>query len=147
MHWWDKAAVAVRKGGTRRFGFVTTNSITQKFSRRVVAKHLETADRISLIFAIANHPWVDEKDGAAVRIAMTVAERGKFDGRLLTVLDEARAPDQIEMTTAFGTISSDLRVGVDVTRVATRSDEHTSELQSLMRISYAVFCLKKKKIH
>src|SRR3546814_5478217 len=31
--------------------------------------------------------------------------------------------------------------------VAVRSEEHTSELQSLMRISYAVFCLKKKKIH
>src|SRR3546814_1832176 len=29
----------------------------------------------------------------------------------------------------------------------TRSEEHTSELQSLMRISYAVFCLKKKKTH
>src|SRR3546814_1109760 len=29
---------------------------------------------------------------------------------------------------------------------AWRSEEHTSELQSLMRISYAVFCLKKKKI-
>src|SRR3546814_19414454 len=29
--------------------------------------------------------------------------------------------------------------------VGTRSEEHTSELQSLMRISYAVFCLKKKK--
>src|SRR3546814_1116453 len=29
--------------------------------------------------------------------------------------------------------------------VARRSEEHTSELQSLMRISYAVFCLKKKK--
>src|SRR3546814_6369389 len=28
-----------------------------------------------------------------------------------------------------------------------RSEEHTSELQSLMRISYAVFCLKKKKNH
>src|SRR3546814_8492330 len=28
-----------------------------------------------------------------------------------------------------------------------RSEEHTSELQSLMRISYAVFCLKKKSIH
>src|SRR3546814_6878639 len=28
-----------------------------------------------------------------------------------------------------------------------RSEEHTSELQSLMRISYAVFCLKKKKYH
>src|SRR3546814_5785169 len=30
-------------------------------------------------------------------------------------------------------------------RGAARSEEHTSELQSLMRISYAVFCLKKKK--
>src|SRR3546814_9892799 len=35
-----------------------------------------------------------------------------------------------------------LRPGHDV---AIRSEEHTSELQSLMRISYAVFCLKKKK--
>src|SRR3546814_10374479 len=34
------------------------------------------------------------------------------------------------------------RLEVDV-----RSEEHTSELQSLMRISYAVFCLKKKKKH
>src|SRR3546814_13762772 len=31
-------------------------------------------------------------------------------------------------------------------RVGGRSEEHTSELQSLMRISYAVFCLKKKKL-
>src|SRR3546814_7120090 len=34
---------------------------------------------------------------------------------------------------------------VDGLRSATRSEEHTSELQSLMRISYAVFCLKKQK--
>src|SRR3546814_2609343 len=33
-----------------------------------------------------------------------------------------------------------------LTRLTGRSEEHTSELQSLMRISYAVFCLKKKKI-
>src|SRR3546814_1564391 len=31
--------------------------------------------------------------------------------------------------------------------IGDRSEEHTSELQSLMRISYAVFCLKKKKKH
>src|SRR3546814_5337292 len=38
-------------------------------------------------------------------------------------------------------------IGLFVGMVATtgRSEEHTSELQSLMRISYAVFCLKKKK--
>src|SRR3546814_3337437 len=33
----------------------------------------------------------------------------------------------------------------DAIGILTRSEEHTSELQSLMRISYAVFCLKKKK--
>src|SRR3546814_4651212 len=34
--------------------------------------------------------------------------------------------------------------GLRMRRIALRSEEHTSELQSLMRISYAVFCLKKK---
>src|SRR3546814_1408902 len=34
---------------------------------------------------------------------------------------------------------------VDARLASERSEEHTSELQSLMRISYAVFCLKKKK--
>src|SRR3546814_6744377 len=37
------------------------------------------------------------------------------------------------------------RLGANVHRARHRSEEHTSELQSLMRISYAVFCLKKKK--
>src|SRR3546814_6668891 len=36
-------------------------------------------------------------------------------------------------------------VGTQALRPMGRSEEHTSELQSLMRISYAVFCLKKKK--
>src|SRR3546814_3443965 len=51
-----------------------------------------------------------------------------------------------------GTLSRDLRASgesVAHRRTATadqrRSEEHTSELQSLMRISYAVFCLQKKK--
>src|SRR3546814_5952021 len=35
--------------------------------------------------------------------------------------------------------------GAGTSRAGQRSEEHTSELQSLMRISYAVFCLKKKK--
>src|SRR3546814_8261422 len=43
---------------------------------------------------------------------------------------------------------TDTRIGIGVqqeVRHNLRSEEHTSELQSLMRISYAVFCLKKKK--
>src|SRR3546814_1372358 len=38
-----------------------------------------------------------------------------------------------------------LLLGATLLSVDRRSEEHTSELQSLMRISYAVFCLKKKK--
>src|SRR3546814_8506203 len=37
--------------------------------------------------------------------------------------------------------------GLSPSATDARSEEHTSELQSLMRISYAVFCLKKKKRH
>src|SRR3546814_2526688 len=37
--------------------------------------------------------------------------------------------------------------GHEARAVADRSEEHTSELQSLMRISYAVFCLKNKKTY
>lgn len=124
MHWWDKAAAAVRKAGTRRFGFVTTNSITQVFSRRVIAKHLDAKDRVSLLFAIPNHPWVDEKDGAAVRIAMTVTAPGKREGQLWTVADESRAPEHLVYTEKVGLISSDLRVGADVTStVALKANE------------------------
>src|SRR3546814_1996340 len=54
--------------------------------------------------------------------------------RLLRVLQEG------EYTTVGGRtpIRADVRI---------RSEEHTSELQSLMRISYAVFCLKKRQQH
>src|SRR3546814_4921667 len=41
--------------------------------------------------------------------------------------------------------AADSTFAVALTGQETRSEEHTSELQSLMRISYAVFCLKKKK--
>src|SRR3546814_6536315 len=51
------------------------------------------------------------------------------------------------VTGNFGGITRDLLIGaVPPAALTDRSEEHTSELQSLMRISYAVFCLK-KKIH
>src|SRR3546814_9793966 len=43
----------------------------------------------------------------------------------------------------YNVLDADLRFEDRFTKL--RSEEHTSELQSLMRISYAVFCLKKKK--
>src|SRR3546814_7788447 len=47
-------------------------------------------------------------------------------------------------STGQATVRCDCPTGYFST-AAVRSEEHTSELQSLMRISYAVFCLKKKK--
>src|SRR3546814_10362011 len=54
---------------------------------------------------------------------------------------QARQPDRI----AHFVADMLLRLLADTSRRLARSEEHTSELQSLMRISYAVFCLKKKK--
>src|SRR3546814_3911889 len=52
------------------------------------------------------------------------------------VVDDDDTPDEI----------SSISRSAEALRLTARSEEHTSELQSLMRISYAVFCLKKKKI-
>src|SRR3546814_10840154 len=49
-----------------------------------------------------------------------------------------KMPNQIKSMPAEVTVGSSMPM-------VSRSEEHTSELQSLMRISYAVFCLKKKK--
>src|SRR3546814_1565637 len=55
--------------------------------------------------------------------------------------------DHQRRTTKIGFVTSEIATEVAVRHLmdeAARSEEHTSELQSLMRISYAVFCLKKK---
>jgi len=80
MYWWDCASKMLLKGEAKRFGFITTNSITQSFNRRILQTHLVGGGRIA--FAIADHPWVDSVDGAAVRVAMTVADRQSGLGTL-----------------------------------------------------------------
>src|SRR3546814_8654624 len=54
------------------------------------------------------------------------------------------APPSVTVSATYPGASADT-TEKNVTQVIERSEEHTSELQSLMRISYAVFCLKKKK--
>src|SRR3546814_7397203 len=56
-----------------------------------------------------------------------------------------RSVTPITATTGRATIANDIIVRASIIDREGRSEEHTSELQSLMRISYAVFCLKKKK--
>jgi SAM-dependent methyltransferase len=120
MYWWDRAAELLTRPGTRlrRFGLVTTNSITQVLQRRVVQRHLDGKKPITLLLAIPDHPWTKAgKEAAAVRIAMTVAEAGRHVGRLREVLSEASLDsDQPEITLSEqkGRIGADLAIGPDI---------------------------------
>lgn len=115
MYWWNTAAHLVRSGAVKRFGLITTNSISQTFSRPVVAKHL--AQGLALTFAIPDHPWVDSSDGADVRIAMTVGTQGPLDGTLARVAKEEAGDENgacVEFTYRRGLIHPDLTVGPNV---------------------------------
>lgn len=121
MYWWDRAALAVRSGKTRRFGLITTNSIVQVFNRKIVARHLDAKAPLSIRFAIPDHPWVSERGSAAVRVAMTVADAGTNEGELRTVMAEAEGQDglaDLTFRTGTGKIASDLTLGADVTKAA-----------------------------
>jgi len=121
MYWWDRAAELLTAKGTRlrRFGFVTTNSITQVFQRRTVERHLNARQPISLLLAIPDHPWTKAtRQAAAVRIAITVVAAGTHDGVLQEVVrEDALDTDEPKLTfkTTAGRINADLTVGVDVT--------------------------------
>src|SRR3546814_9913994 len=69
---------------------------------------------------------------------------GQVLEQLLEVLDVLRR-DQVQQRHAFEVLEGLVAEHLQVRAVgADRSEEHTSELQSLMRLSYDVFCLKKK---
>jgi len=120
MYWWHQAADRVRVGKARRFGLITTNSIRQRFNRKVVQHHLEAKNPLSLTFVIPDHPWVDSVDGADVRIAMTVGAVSSQEGRLLTITS-AKSGDSDQSELLFqeerGTIFADLKVGIDLTKL------------------------------
>ncbi|MCL5741168.1 MAG: class I SAM-dependent DNA methyltransferase, partial [Betaproteobacteria bacterium] len=139
MFWWHHAAAQVAAGHTRRMGLITTNSLRQTFNRRVVEARLsppptkatiQTVQPLHLVMAIPDHPWVDGANGAAVRIAMTVAAPGVGEGQLLTVTDE-RPGEHGEVTVALqerrGLIHADLSVGANVAAAI--------PLQAMARIS------------
>src|SRR3546814_1588507 len=70
-------------------------------------------------------------------------EEGQSSGAGVAFFSLEMSADQLAtriLAEQSGISSENLRMGK-----ISRSEEHTSELQSLMRISYAVFCLKKKK--
>ncbi|GAB3322975.1 hypothetical protein GCM10027511_31470 [Hymenobacter humi] len=118
MYWWYRAAQLVASGQVERFGFITTNSITMTFNRRVVQDFLTTPDKpISLTYAIPDHPWVDTADGAAVRVAFSVCDRGINPGSLFRVISESVADDyahDVKLIESTGIINADLTIGADI---------------------------------
>src|SRR3546814_5645398 len=83
-------------------------------------------------------------------LAAEDAPSSTFFGETIDIIENAR-PVTIAAIHggAYGggtdlSLACDFRVGTPAANMFMRSEEHTSELQSLMRISYAVFCLKKQ---
>lgn len=126
MYWWHKAALAVRgwvqekSVGCRRFGLITTRSAKQTFNVRVIQAYIvDEKNPLSIVFAIADHPWVDTVFAAKVRIAMTVVGRGRSPGRLMKVIGENRTGDasdgwRVELAAEIGTIRPNLMLGADI---------------------------------
>jgi len=130
MYWWDRCAAILTAKDTklRRFGLVTTNSITQVFQRRVTQRWMSAKRPLSLVFAVDDHPWTRAtRDAAAVRIAMTAAEAGSHEGRLATVVREAGLDTdqpEVEVVERTGVINADLTVGVDMSRAKEMKANH-----------------------
>jgi hypothetical protein len=124
MHFWDEAATRLLRkpvkgqvNPLRRFGFITTNSITQTFSRRVIERHIAAKEPLSLVFAVPNHPWMKAADKAAVRIAMTVAARGDAEGVLAEVVSEGELNSdtpQVLLEAREGKVRANLTIGADL---------------------------------
>src|SRR3546814_7305514 len=85
------------------------------------------------------------------RLRMAYIGAESPNGQMLKDIRKGTRPDQtvdvVKLCRRHGVIPelSSMVAPPENTEEETRSEEHTSELQSLMRISYAVFCLKKKK--
>src|SRR3546814_4900804 len=76
---------------------------------------------------------------------MVAQHRRQFPDRLAAIGGDIAHHAFITATIIADVDACDTMLPQDRQERALRSEEHTSELQSLMRISYAVFCLKKKK--
>src|SRR3546814_9789061 len=92
----------------------------------------------SLLFGARSLRFQGQADRAQLALALRLQRLGGF-GRPLE-----RNAQQFASADLAGRLDDQL---IAACRKLSRSEEHTSELQSLMRISYAVFCLKKKNTY
>ena len=117
LYWWHRCALLLQRGDIVRFGLITTNSISQIFNRKILESKLYRSPKISVVWAVPDHPWVTAAGSAAVRIAMTVCEKGERPGALITSIREEKQEDGeyvVEFITTRGKISPRLKIGVDL---------------------------------
>ena len=121
MFWWQKAGECIQQQQTERFGFITTNSISQPFNRSLINRFLiDPIKPLHIAYAISDHPWIDSADGAAVRIAMTVAGKDTHEGVLEKVINETPIENgevAVQTQSSRQIISSDLGHGVSIAEV------------------------------
>ncbi len=108
MYWWFRGAVAVAEKRASRAGFITTNTVTQGQNRTLVTDAVSRGSRV--IWAIADHPWVEEVGGAAVRVAMTVLSRSDNAAVKVHVGEDGA----VISTHSVPRLNADLSVGADV---------------------------------
>ena len=121
MYWWTKAADEIGAGTAQQFGLITTNSLRQTFSRKVVEATLTKNPSLSIRFVIPDHPWVDSSDGAAVRVALTTVGSSPTDGIISRVVREDSQGDSefnVEFQFETGHITPNLTIGFDPGKAA-----------------------------
>lgn len=116
MYWWARSAEIVGVGKARRFGLITTNSLRQTFSRKVVDKYIKEYPSLAIRYVVPDHPWVDSSDGAAVRVSLIgVGADGKA-GEVVSVIKEVtdcNGEHQVILESKYGLITPNLNIGVD----------------------------------
>src|SRR3546814_5194574 len=118
------------------FDEVGTTSEPEEALRQV--KHLAGGDP-----ATANEAWYQSMTRLAERLGR-MARADEAEGHPLTAARKWHRAGIYHLRAERFLAHTDAREIMSYRRGIDRSEEHTSELQSLMRISYAVFCLKKK---
>src|SRR3546814_8646923 len=116
------------------------------FERLVALRYLRPRRQEGFVSIIATLSMLGIAIGVAALIIVMAVMNGfrqellaqilGVNGHLTVFSDQPRIDSYDDLAQRIG--------AVDGVVMVTRSEEHTSELQSLMRLSYAVFCLKKK---
>src|SRR3546814_1912554 len=122
-----------------------TACVVAVFTYFPLYKALVVAANPAMAAAIEQAPVTVVADAGECSFQFDPIGRNKFDGTSCDIVKAYLARSGVNyanVAAAPGTAAT-VRIGGEVPKA--RSEEHTAELQSLMRNSYAVFCLKKKR--